>query len=183
MGSQKPLRVEFVTYTRRKGFYVARAGGSTPDLIVNLANLPPASILTPLNLQIFWGPDADTTEHQIELYCVMVDVDNLPTMGSIREAAIWTGSQKWMTVGTPATVLQAMSQSEREFTRPQSYASVTVNDRLRTSAMAIIAQISSSLLIKVHGVFTWEVTLRQRVWRDDNAYEGLLMEESPLWDD
>ncbi len=179
MGSQKPIRVETITYVRRKGFHVTLTTAASPALVLQIAALPPNSMMTPLEMWIAYGPQEDTNEEQLELYLAMVDISNLPTAASLREMAIWQDSQKWQNQGTPANTIQVMKSANPVWTRPQTWASVTVNDRLRASGLSILSFASGSLDIKVHGVLTWEVTLLQRVWRDDNANDGLMMEEWP----
>ncbi len=143
---------------------------NVPEIIGSpLAFIPRLGAISPQELDFGYGVVDQPGTEFIEWFLVLVDVDNLPTLASIRARSVWWRAQQWRTIGTDNGPIQTMTQDRIDFLNSETYTFSEVADFTQRLALCAICNTdASSARIRVLGVLTYSETVIQRVFGSDN---------------
>lgn len=115
------------------------------------------------DIEISYGLADDPTDERLQYFLVEADPDNLPTMNAALDSNFWVGMQIWRAVGTPANVLDTVTQSDDEGLEGEIAHDVTIPNH----SLCIIATSDNGSLARVVGTIDFVESLVQRQVRDD----------------
>ncbi len=131
--------------------------------------IPRLGTITPLELDMSYGPASLAASTRTDWYWVLVDVDNLPLIQGASDRAIWSALYEWVVLSAVGAA-QIMSREIQDFFNPASFNFTERADFTQRLALALVFQSTSSAVdVQSVGVFTYEETLIQRKWGGDNS--------------
>ncbi len=145
------------------------AAANTIELVNEGLWIPRLGSITPLELDMSYGPGAITSSHRTEIYWVLVDVDNLPLVAGASSRAIWSAYYRYV-VATAVGIAQTMIRENADFFNPSSFNFSERADFTQRLAVALVMTSTNATVTQDYiGVFTFEETLIQRKWGGDNS--------------
>jgi len=166
-GSSKDFEV--ISTKRERIFDTEAIAQNVPEVLAEpLAWLPRLGTITPVEWDVTYGLGTAPSAVRLEWYLLMVDVDNLPFIGSIRDRAIWGTMQRWRLVGTDAGPIQTLQHQEVDFFNPETYNMTEMAAFTQRLAVVVIAHTDQNQTVDCYGVLTYIETVIQRVFGSDN---------------
>ncbi len=134
-----------------------------------LAWIPRLGSVTPLEWDAAYGLGDDPADEYLEWFLVAVDVDNLPTLESVRALSIWWRPQAWRSIGTDSGPVQTMVHDTIDFFNPETYSFQETADFTQRYAVCVVINSDQDQSdMRTVGVLTYQETLIQRVFGSDN---------------
>ncbi len=168
-GSKKDFEVNSIKRGRVSVFGESVAQ-NTPEILGDvLAWLPRLGTITPLEWDAFFGDGGDVTNDVLEWHLLLLDIDNLPTIASIRARALWQALQRWRDFGTAGNEAMVTSKAEVDWLNPEAYTFTEFASFTQRLAMAVIGNSQGNTIsMDCIGVLTYMETVIQRVFGSDN---------------
>ncbi len=167
-GSKKDFMVTSVKRGRINDIDEVVATGIPEVLGDPLAWLPRLGSITPLELDVHYGLQDQPGDELPEVHVVLVDVDNLPTIESVRARAIWSGVQNWRTIGTIGQLIQTLSHAEVDWFNPETYSMTEFASFTQRLAVCFLIHSNTTSRFIAMGVMAYSETIIQRVFGSDN---------------
>lgn len=178
---ESPKSTRVISYVRTIPFHADTITVNTTLTLVDvLQTIQPLSTVALLELDITYGVQDDPVDELTEWYAAVVDVDALGTFQALRNIADWQSAQNWRIIGTDAGPVQTLSRENEVMFNPRLHGSLSLSQRKRRQALAILSRSTVESTILVLGVAKLQVNLIQRNWRGDNSYDDLSFEEEIL---
>ncbi len=160
-----------VTSIKRTSFRVLAQAISqnTPTIVVQLAWLQRLSTLTPLELDMSYGPSSLPGGQPNEWYMGLVDIDNLPSIEGLADRAIWSAAALWV-VTSSVGINQALKRETADFFNPASFTVTEVADFTTRMLIALMnhSGAGSPPTVNAIGVLTYQEDVVQRVFPSDD---------------
>lgn len=145
------------------------ANSNAIELVDSGLWVPRLGEITPLELDMSYGPSSVSASHRVELFWVLVDVDNLPLIGGASSRAIWSAYMRWIAT-TAVGINQVMIRENADFFNPATFSFTERADFTQRIAVALVMQTTDgNVNLEVVGVFTYQETIIQRKFGGDNA--------------
>ncbi len=183
-------KIELIVAVKRESFREI-ATMVTSGIIAyeqTLAQVPPWSRITPLELDIWHGPnEAPDDADGYELYLSYANIAQLDDIEAFRSRHIWGAVRQWRAFGTPANMLQMFDHEELDWFNPETKINASLDTLTQVLGYVIGGMsLQNNLAVKILGTFFYRVDYIQRTFGDDNytwtsadeMNNGLLMMES-----